>query len=181
MRVYLPVSQGMLRRLFADGALPGPLNGCAVTPALVDWFGPGDDEEYEYAAQSRAADLSLALIGEDVPVRRAVLAIDTAAGLGDPQGPVVDLAVDELVGVTVDGVTRQQVVALLADAPDAEPALVAALNALATTDDPCPPEVDALDEHELAWFAPEELAPILARGTAASDENDTAGGTAATP
>jgi hypothetical protein len=169
MRVYLPVSQAMLRRLFGDGTLPGPLPACAVTPALIAWFGAADVEEYEYAAQSRAADLSLAVIGGDTPVRRALLAIDTTGDLDALGGPALAPDVDELVGVTVVAVRVEQVVALLADAPDAEPALVAALHALATSDDPCPPEVDLLDEHELAWFAPEELGPILARGSAATD------------
>jgi hypothetical protein len=158
MRIFIPVSQAMLRTLVRDGALPGPLDACAVTDALRAWYPEGDDEDLEFAAQSRAADLCLPLIVDDVPLRRLVLAADTLV----ERAP----AVDELVGVrAISGLTLDTVVALFADSPEAEPALRAALAALASSAADVPPEVEVLDDHELAWFAPEELGPILSRST----------------
>jgi hypothetical protein len=156
MRIYLPLSQAMLRALFVDGRLPGPLDGCAVTPALREWFPEGDDEELEYAAQYRAADLSIPMIVGETPARRVVLAVDADAAAA------VD--VDDMVGVRIaDGITLDEVAAVLADAPEAEAALLAAIEALSVGDEDVPAEVEALDEHGLAWFDPDELPAIVAR------------------
>jgi hypothetical protein len=154
MRAYVPANRRSLTELVTDGRITGPRAACAVTPALRDWFPEGDDEDLEYAAQSRAADLSLALIVEDADPRRIVLAVDVAAEL--------EPGVDDLVGVNVTGaIMRADVAAVLIDAPVAVPAVLAAIEALAGPSDEVPPEVEALDEHELAWYAPEELGDLV--------------------
>jgi hypothetical protein len=121
---------------------------------LRDWYAEGDDEDLEYAAQSRAADLSLALVADDEVPRRIVLAVDVAA---EP-----DADVDDLVGVVVPGdVTLADVAAVLIDTDSAVPAVAAAATALIGSAVDVPPEVEALDEHELAWYAPEEVKDLL--------------------
>jgi hypothetical protein len=154
MRAYVPVHRRSLHEFVADGRLAGPRDACAVTPALRDWYAEGDDEDLEYAAQSRAADLSLALIAEDADPRRIVLAVDVPFEL--------DPGVDDLVGVTITGaVVLSDVAAVLIDAPAAIPAVVAAIEALTRSIAEVPPEVEVLDEHELAWYAPEELNDLV--------------------
>jgi hypothetical protein len=167
MRVYVPASVGVLRSLVSDGRYPGPLDGCAVTPALHSWFGhEGDDDEpLEFAAQSRAADLSLALIAEDAVPRRLVLSVESSAR--------VDPTVDELVGVAIDGgVMIGDVHALFIDDVVAVPSVRLALSALAAQaadDTTVPAEVESLDGHDLVWFAPEELPELVRSLTVAGD------------
>jgi hypothetical protein len=154
MRVYLPFNQADLVELAASGVVPGPRPACAVTPALKQWFPEGDDEDLEYAATSRAADLSLGLVADDADPRRIVLALDAAA--------VIDAEVDELVGVTLHGEVRlSDVAAILVDAPAAKSAVKAAVVALGSSADAVPAEVMALDEHDLAWYAPSEVGALL--------------------
>lgn len=156
MRIYLPLSQAMLRALVIDGRLDGPLAGCAVTDALREWFPEGDDEELEYAAQYRAADLSIPMVAGETPARRVVAAVDAEA--------VAATEIDDMVGVRIqDGIGFDAVAAVFADAPEAEAALLAAIEALSSSDADVPAEVEALDEHELAWFDPAELPEIVAR------------------
>jgi hypothetical protein len=163
VRVYVPASQALLADLVGSGRLSGPVPGCAVTDALRDWLdhAAGDDEEpLEFAAQSRAADLSLALITGDQTPRRAVLAVDGDARL--------DPAVDDLVGVVIEsGFELRDVRALFVDEDQAEGAVRAALSALAALpdeDDSVPAAVEELDAHDLVWFAPEEIAGWLDPG-----------------
>ena len=143
-----------MTELIAMGTLAGPRAGCAVTPALRDWFADGDDEDLEYAAQSRAADLSLALVAGDHEPRRIILAVDVSAER--------DRDVDDLVGVVVPGdVNVSDVAAVLIDVRTAIPAVAAAATSLIGSTVDVPPEVETLDEHELAWYAPEEINGLL--------------------
>src|SRR3954464_5582915 len=84
MRVYVPATWPMLRRLVRTGRLE-PIGGTAfaLTPALRESYLAGDEEELEYAAMSEAARASLRLLavefglGEDgTPARRVVVAAD---------------------------------------------------------------------------------------------------------
>jgi hypothetical protein len=161
VRVYVPASRALLAHLVGSGRVAGPVPGCAVTEALREWFeaaADDDEEPLEFAAQSRAADLSLALIVGDRPPRRVVLALEAAARR--------DTGVDDLVGVVIaDGFAWSDVRALFVDEDQAGGAVRAALSALAALpdeDDSVPAAVEELDEHELAWFAPEEIAGWLA-------------------
>jgi hypothetical protein len=156
MRVYVPCHRRSLADLVTHGRLAGPTSACAVTPALRSWYAEGDEEDLEYAAQSRAADLSLALVTTDDEPRRIVLAVDVTAE--------VDPAVDDLVGVAIPGeIAVDDVAAVLIDAPSAMAAVRAAAAALIDSTVDVPPEVEALDEHELTWYAPEELNDLVAR------------------
>ena len=84
MRVYIPATWPMLRKLVANERLD-PVGGTAfaLTPKLRESYTVGDDDELEYAAMSEAARASLRLLsvefglGEDsTPARRIVVAAD---------------------------------------------------------------------------------------------------------
>src|SRR5215207_10742332 len=84
MRVYIPATWPMLRKLVANDRLD-PVGGTAfaLTPKLRESYTVGDDDELEYAAMSEAARASLRLLsvefglGEDsTPARRVVVAAD---------------------------------------------------------------------------------------------------------
>ena len=84
MRVYIPATWPMLRKLVANDRLD-PVGGTAfaLTPKLRESYTVGDDDELEYAAMGEAARASLRLLavelglGEDAtPPRRVVVAAD---------------------------------------------------------------------------------------------------------
>ena len=70
MRAYLPLTWAQLQALHAAGSLEGPLRGCAVDPAWREGSPDVDEEQWEYEAQSAAAE---ELSGADGGV---VLAVD---------------------------------------------------------------------------------------------------------
>ena len=81
MRVYVPATWPMLRKLVANDRLD-PVGGTAfaLTPKLRESYTVGDDDELEYAAMGEAARASLRLLsvefglGEDsTPARRVVV------------------------------------------------------------------------------------------------------------
>ncbi len=77
MRVYLPGTLALLREWAHSGVIgPAPLTAFADTPGLRAWCGSEDDEELEYAAQQRAAEASLLLLGPAEDPVRVVLAVD---------------------------------------------------------------------------------------------------------
>ncbi len=84
MRVYIPATWPMLRKLAANDRLE-PVGGTAfaLTPKLRESYTAGDEEELEYAAMGEAARASLRLLsvefglGEDsTPARRVVVSAD---------------------------------------------------------------------------------------------------------
>ncbi len=77
MRIYLPVTSGDLATLVAEGRLPGPRRGHAVTSALQEGWPEADEDSWEFAAMLAAGEDSwLARGAEDRP-RRHVLALDS--------------------------------------------------------------------------------------------------------
>ncbi len=164
MRVYLPATIDMLRELVAkDEFLPINGTGFALTPALRESYTSGSTEELEYVAQLDAARASLRLIAADlegeesVTPRRAVV----AAELDDvEQRPDLDNAV-----VRVGGAVPMSAVASVhVDGADAEDAVLAAAKAVDAAD---LGDLDAefaigdAEDHELAWYAPQELPFLL--------------------
>jgi uncharacterized protein DUF6912 len=168
IQVYIPATLAMLRRLVADGSL-WPVNGTAfaVTPTLREAYAEGDDDELAEVALREAALASLRLLAADtseaeaeqdaLPPRRAVL----AAEVDDINyRPDLDDAVVRLGGP----LTIEQVVAAYVDNAAAEPAVVQALEAIDAADlgdeDAELIVGDALD-HDLAWYATQELPFLL--------------------
>jgi len=164
VRVYLPTTMAGLRAALAGGSLDAP-TGYAVTPALREWYVEGDLEELEYAASSAAARASLRMVADGVP-RRVVLAAELPDGRVRPTGsPTGSPAGEDRAAVAVDGpVDLSLVESALVDDPDAADdvrAAVAALPGADAGDDDAAFVVDGVDDHELGWYAAQELAVLV--------------------
>lgn len=160
MRVYLPTTLPMLAGALAAGSVETGL-GYAVTPALREWYVEGDLEELEYAATTAAARASLRLLADDgaAPRRRVVLAADVPEGSARP-APEVDRAAVRLGA----GVPFVHVVSAHVDDHAAEADVAAALVALAAADDGDEDAqfvIDGVEDHELAWFAAQEINALV--------------------
>ena len=78
-RVYLPLTAAGLRRLAADREVgPPPLQAFAVTDRVERTLPTGDEEEWEYAALTDAAEA--AALGAGPGARRVVAAADVESG-----------------------------------------------------------------------------------------------------
>jgi len=164
MRVYVPATLPMLRRLIADGLLE-PLGGTAfaLTPALREAYASGDAEELEYVAMRDAARASLRLLAielaGDQPAwpRRVVIAADVERVRARPD---LDYAVVRVAGP----VGVNEVAAVHIDDPEAEYAVRQAAAAIDTADLGDPDAEFVLGEaedFELAWYDPSELPFLL--------------------
>ncbi|GLZ29859.1 hypothetical protein Lesp02_20490 [Lentzea sp. NBRC 105346] len=160
MRVYIPATVAMLRDLVGTGEL-APLGGTAfaLTPALRESYAAGDTEELEYAAMLDAARASLRLLAADEKSepRRAVIAADFEN---------VDLRPDlDHSVVKVSGpVTLKQIASVHLDTAEAEEDVRAAADVIDAADLGDPDAeftLGSAEDHELAWYAPQELAFVL--------------------
>jgi hypothetical protein len=161
MRVFIPATLKMLQRLVADGELR-PVNGTAfaVTPALREAYAEGDDDELAEVALRDAGLASLRLLGTDesgLPRRRAVLVAD----VDDAQlRPDLDDAVVRL----TEPVPFDRVICAHVDNAAAEDAVAAAIDAIDAADlgdEDAELTVGDAQDHDLAWYAPQELAFLL--------------------
>jgi len=158
MHVYLPTTLTELERMLHAGAVgPAPLDGFTLTSGLRTAHGGSDDEELEYLAQLDAAAASLLrLDGDPFAVRRrTVLVVDVDVdSVRDEDGLAVGTVVLD------DEVPLARLVSALVDDVQVVPVVQGALAA--------PDDRDAreeLDEHQLLWFAAQELRGLVA-GTA---------------
>ena len=168
MRVYIPATWPMLRKLVANSKLD-PVGGTAfaLTPRLRESYVGGEEEELEYAAMTEAARASLRLLavefglGEDgTPPRRVVVAAD----LDDvtPRPDLDDGAVRIRGAVPLDTIAAVHV-----DTADAEFAVRQAAGAVDAAD---LGDLDAeflvgeAEDHELAWYDPGEVAFLVELG-----------------
>lgn len=167
MRVYIPTTLAGLAEAYKAGELgPGPLDAFAVTPGLREWYVSDDIEELEYAALNRAAQASLRLLAvhPDVPRRRVVLAVDMADGSVrfDPDSALDPAALGE---VRLSREVRlTEAAAVHVDADDAERDVRAAADALGAADagdDDAQFTVDGAEDHELLWFATQEIPNLI--------------------
>jgi hypothetical protein len=139
MRVYIPTTlPGLAEALKAGELGPAPLDAFAVTPALREWYVSDDIEELEYAALTRAAQASLRQLAlrPDAPRRRVVVAVDVA---------------DSAAAVHADADDAQADIATAADA----------LGAADAGDDDARFVVDGAEDHELLWYATQEIQGLL--------------------
>ncbi len=141
----------------------------AVTPALREWYLSEDVEELEYAALSRAALASLRLLAADAgaPRRRVVVAADVPDGAAsvDPDRGLDPAALGE-VRVTV-AVPLAKAAAVHVDSADAEVDVAAAAEALPAADggdDDAQFVVDGAEDHELLWYATQEIPNLVGSG-----------------
>ncbi len=167
MRVYIPATLAMLTQLVADGSLR-PVSGTAfaVTPALRESYAHGDDDELAEVALGEAALASLRLLGaastadpasETLPTRRAVLVaeVEPVTARPDLDAAVVRLAEPVAIG---------DVVAAYVDNAAAEPAVraaVAVIDAADLGDEDAELAVGDAQDHDLAWYATQELPFLL--------------------
>jgi hypothetical protein len=166
MRIYLPGTWPMLRKLVKNGRFD-PIGGTAfaLTPRLRESYVAGDDEELEYAAMSEAARASIRLLavelglGEAVPARRVVVAADMEATLR----PDLD---DGAVRIT-GAVPLSAIAAVHVDGEEAEHAVREAAGVVDKAD---LGDLDAeflvgeAEDHELAWYSPEEVSFLVDLG-----------------
>ncbi|MGW3955263.1 DUF6912 family protein [Streptomyces sp. NPDC004752] len=167
MRVYVPLTLPGLAEAHRTGELgAGPLVAYAVTPALREWYLSDDIEELEYAALNRAALASLRRLAADpgAPRRRVVVAVDVpdGAAMPDPDRGLDPAALGE---VRVTGpVPLAKAAAVHADADDAEQDVAAAVTALPAADDGDDDAqfvVDGAEDHELLWYATQEIPALV--------------------
>ncbi|NYI06189.1 DUF6912 family protein [Allostreptomyces psammosilenae] len=183
MRVYVPTTLVGLAAASAAGEIgPAPFGGFAVTDELRDWYGEGDEEEYEYAALSLAAEASLHLLAEDpgADPRRVVLAVEVAqsavarpgelsprAAAGTGAGSGAGEGEEEPGRVLLRGpVPLRRLAAVQVDAADARPVVTAAVRAVGAGGreggEAAVAAMDAVADLELLWYAVQEIPELLA-------------------
>ena len=170
MRVYVPLTLPGLAEAYKTGELgAGPLVAYAVTPALREWYLSDDIEELEYAALNRAALASLRLLAADAAAarRRVVVAVDVADGaaVADPDRGLDPSALGEV--RIARGVALTRAAAVHVDADDAETDVAAAAGALEAADggdNDAQFVVDGTEDHELLWFATQEIPNLVGLG-----------------
>ncbi len=179
LRVYIPATVPMLRELVDNREL-APVGGTAfaVTPALREAYASGDEEELGEVAMNEAARASLRLLAAErdaigsaedseddaAPVaggrpvyRRAVIAADVT---GAKLRPDLDDAVVRLAGP----ISYQQIASVHVDLADAEPQVAKAVDVVDAAD---LGDTDAefvlgdAEDHQLAWYAAQELPFLL--------------------
>ena len=152
--VYLPMTLSDVSAVLATGDVgPVPSIGYSVTAGLRAENPDESDEELEYAAQVRAAGASVArLIGDPgAPRRRVVLVVDVEeAAVADADG-LETAAVEIVVSVPI-----RRVVSALVDDPAAEPTVA---RVVADPDDS--DALSDLEDHQLLWFAAQELHELV--------------------
>ncbi|MCP2167975.1 DUF6912 family protein [Goodfellowiella coeruleoviolacea] len=164
MRVYVPATVAMLRGLVENNELLAVNETAfALTPALRESYASGDTEELEYAAMLEASRASLRLLAAELAgdekalPRRAVVSADIE---NVRLRPDLDFAVVKLLGP----VPMKRVAAVHLDTEEAQDAVRAAAEVIDAAD---LGDLDAeftlgsAEDHELAWYAPQELPFLL--------------------
>lgn len=158
VRVYVPSTLALLADIVTSGGVgPVPVLAHAVTDELRSAYPDGGDEEWEYAAMSAAAQDSLALLtDEDLP-RRVVVALDAPSVTPVEEGDVSLVEIDEVV-------PAREMAAVHVDSADAEADVSAARGAWADAQDGDTEAVRVVErclDHELGWFAAQEVGDLL--------------------
>jgi hypothetical protein len=164
VRIYVPATLSMLRDLVKSGELAA-VGGTAfaLTPALRESYATGDAEELEYAAMADAARASIRLLAVELDAdpealpRRAVVAADVEDVTLRPD---LDFAVVRLSAP----IPMSDIAAVHVDTEAAEPAVKAAsdvMDAADLGDGDAEFTLGSAEDHELAWYAPQELPFLL--------------------
>lgn len=155
----------MLQGLVADGEVDAVgRTAFAVTPALREAYTAGDDEELAEVAMAEAARASLRLLGSEEPndhpsfaSRRVVIAADV-----DEVKPRPDL--DDAVVKLAGPITMRVVASVHIDLQEAEADVARAreiVDAAELGDEEAEFVLGDAEDHELAWYAAQELPFLL--------------------
>ena len=160
MRVYLPLTLSLLQDLSAAGATTAALSAHAVTVPMRAAWPAADQDELEYAVLMAAAYDSLVRLAADPRerARRVVVVAEVAEGWADTGNA------DEVTAVTLTApVPLARVTAVHVDEAGAEAAVRAAAGqvAAATAGDGRALGAVSLVDHELLWYATQEIADLL--------------------
>jgi hypothetical protein len=168
MRIYVPVTLAMLQQLVTDGSLL-PVNGTAfaVTPRLREAYAEGDEDELGEVALREAALASLRMLaaaeepeGAGLPPRRAVLVAEVNEAGDVTLRPDLDdavvrigapVAIDEVVAAFVDNAAAEEDVT----------AAIAVIDEADLGDEDAELTVGDAQDHDLAWYATQELPFLL--------------------
>jgi hypothetical protein len=165
MQIYVPATLAMLQQLVADDSL-WPVNGTAfaVTPRLREAYAEGDDDALGEVALREAALASLRLLAAaseqsdaTLPPRRAVLVADVGEVTMRPDldDAVVRIgapvAIDDVVAAFVDNAAAEADVR----------AAIAAIDEADLGDEDAELTVGDAQDHDLAWYATQELQFLL--------------------
>ncbi len=163
-RVYVPATLGMLQRLVAENELDAVgRTAFAVTPTLREAYTSGDDEELAEVAMGEAARASLRLLAaedsgaETFGTRRVVVAADV-----DEATPRPDL--DDAVVRLAGPVPMRSIASVHVDLKDAEADVARAMEVVDAADmgdEEAEFVLGDAEDHELAWYAAQELPFLL--------------------
>lgn len=164
MRVYVPATFGMLAALSEDSVLTARSGwGFAMTPALVEFYTAGDEEEIAHAAFLDAAEASLRLLAigdeEKFPNRRVVVTVD----LPDERVELQPDNGESVVKLNPAQIELPDIAALHVDIEESEEATRAAVDAIDASDlGDADAELTVGDAQDnlMAWYDPTEL-PFL--------------------
>lgn len=164
MRVYLPATFGILRELKETGSFSARSGwGFAVTPALIEFFDEGEEEEFAHFAFIEAARASLRLlsIGDETafPHRRVVITAD----LDDSRVSLAPESGEAVVKINPARIDFSDVAALHVDVESSEAATAAAIQAIDAADlgdEDAELTVGDADDNFMAWYDTVEL-PFL--------------------
>lgn len=165
MRVYLPSTFPGLQDLVERGEVGDPpLPAYAVTPELREWYADGDLEELEYVALSLAARASVRLLDADPDAvrRRVVVVAEVPDAVVQPAAHVDRAAVRVLSAVPL-----RDVQAVHVDDTDAVPDVTVAADAVVEADlgsEEAAFRLEQAEGHELAWYATQEIGPLVELG-----------------
>jgi hypothetical protein len=167
MRIYLPSTLPRLKAALESGQFDLAV-AYAVTPALREWYIEGDIEELEYAAMASAARDALRLLADDLAgaqqssagsARRVVVAADVPDSSVRPVPAAGRAAVQ-----SAEPMLFRHVVSALVDdvqaTEDVRRAMVAR-DAAAAGDEDAQFVVDGAEDHELAWYAAQEIGILV--------------------
>lgn len=160
MRIYVPSSLRHLREAVVSGGLgPAPMLAHAVTDRLRAAYDDTGDEEWEYAALTAAAQDSLALLDDDVASRRVVVVAEVATAVPVTGAEETLVEVDEVVPL-------RQVAAVHVDSEEAVDDVAAAATAWPRAAEGDPAALAIVDrclDHELGWYATQEIGSLVAQ------------------
>lgn len=156
-RVYVPSTVTRLRELLVSGGLgPVPFLAHAVTEPLRD-SGEAEEEDWEYAALTAAAQDALGLLTDEDPPRRVVVVAEaeTTTPVAGAEPSLVEVG---------EVIPLRKVVSLHVDSAEAEDTVAAARGPWQSAAAGEPGDEDLVEaclDHELAWFATQEIGDVV--------------------